>query len=403
MISKLFIENFRSIKKSEIDFGKITVLTGENNSGKSSYLYALLTLKNFLYNPNQGMDAFFAYPPNTTGAINLGGFNQVVFHKDENLNIKVGVEISDSLKEIEFNYNITFGNSSVAHIMLKKPINYGIGFSINFPHNLQNKNMNLQRPEGDVTISWNSLNGQVVESPKSLQDNGVVDKINNILNYTPEQFKNIDFVPWRRGFLKQFFAIGSTTQIYNEDEIATILGKDRDLEGRVAHYLEKIIDKTFSVRFIAGTASFYLQLRDKKTGFVSDLVNEGFGVNQLVTILTKVLAANTNFICIDEPEIHLHPSYINRMVEAFVEIAVSENKQFLVSTHSEHFVTALMKCVAENQIKNDDAKVYYVKKDKKGTNIEYQPINEKGQIKGGLKNFYEAELDNLKTLFKISE
>ena len=38
MISKLKIQNFRSIKDAELPLGKITVLTGANNSGKSSVI-----------------------------------------------------------------------------------------------------------------------------------------------------------------------------------------------------------------------------------------------------------------------------------------------------------------------------------------------------------------------------
>ena len=49
MITKLYIENFRGIIKNEVELGKITVLTGPNNSGKSSIIYGLLALKNVVY------------------------------------------------------------------------------------------------------------------------------------------------------------------------------------------------------------------------------------------------------------------------------------------------------------------------------------------------------------------
>ena len=72
MITKLFIENFRSIEKAEMNLGKITVLTGANNSGKSSVIYALLVLRNILTNPNQSLDNILTLP-----FINLGGFEQI--------------------------------------------------------------------------------------------------------------------------------------------------------------------------------------------------------------------------------------------------------------------------------------------------------------------------------------
>jgi len=68
MITKLLLGNFRSIRDSEMPLGKITVLNGPNNSGKSSVIYGLLALKNVVLNPNQAIDSFL-----NLGFLNLGG------------------------------------------------------------------------------------------------------------------------------------------------------------------------------------------------------------------------------------------------------------------------------------------------------------------------------------------
>lgn len=112
---------------------------------------------------------------------------------------------------------------------------------------------------------------------------------------------------------------------------------------------------------------------------------------------------NNKLICIDEPEIHLHPTIIDGLVSVLIEMAKNEDKQFLISTHSEHFINSLLKNVVEGKIKNEEARVYYLNKTRLETKIEYQEINADGQIKGGLKNFYQTELSNLKTFFKISD
>jgi len=103
----------------------------------------------------------------------------------------------------------------------------------------------------------------------------------------------------------------------------------------------------------------------------------------------------------DEPEIHLHPAMIQKLVEVMLEIAENEGKQFLISTHSEHFVEALLNLLVKKEAVPDDFNIFYLKKDKKETTIERQKINEHGQISGGLSHFYETELENMKTFFKI--
>jgi len=58
---KLHIRNFRSIKEQDLDLTRVTVVYGANGAGKSSLLYALLTLKNIILNPNQNPNGSFNY------------------------------------------------------------------------------------------------------------------------------------------------------------------------------------------------------------------------------------------------------------------------------------------------------------------------------------------------------
>jgi predicted ATPase len=160
--------------------------------------------------------------------------------------------------------------------------------------------------------------------------------------------------------------------------------------------LEKILDRSFSVRPTIGTANFNLQSRDRSTAFVSDLVNEGFGTNQLVTILTKALRKEVGIICIEELEIHLHPELMDRVMEALIDISIEENKQFVISTHSEHIVSSALTHVSQKRIRPEDVRLFYIHKDKKNTSIELQDVNEKGQVKGGLRSFYENGLRNIR-------
>src|SRR4030042_1325197 len=190
-------------------------------------------------------------------------------------------------------------------------------------------------------------------------------------------------------------------QLLGEDELATLLAANRELVGKVAHYLEPLVDRDFNVWAILGTANFNLQSRDRATSFVCDLVNEGFGTNQLVTILTKCLREEVSTICIEESEIHLHPELMDKLVDVFVKIAQDEGKSFIISTHSEHIVLSLLNQVTKNRIKPEDVCIYYLSKDGKETKIEKQEVNDKGQIKGGLKGFYETELKKVKEFFSV--
>lgn len=58
-MDKLILENFRTYKnRTEIDFAPITILTGKNNSGKSTLLKAILLLSDYLNSDNQLIMSF---------------------------------------------------------------------------------------------------------------------------------------------------------------------------------------------------------------------------------------------------------------------------------------------------------------------------------------------------------
>ena len=193
-----------------------------------------------------------------------------------------------------------------------------------------------------------------------------------------------------------------SANLIGEDEVATIMANDRYLEGKVQSYAKEIFNKTFQVRPQIGTALFYLQMTDEK-GMTSELVNEGFGINQSIFLCAKMLNNDTSILCLEEPEIHLHPSAQRELAKAFVRAVKEENKTIILSTHSEHILMGFLSSVARGDLKPKDISCYYVKKPKKDTIIEKQDVNNKGQIEGGLASFMEAEMENLKDLLKTKK
>jgi predicted ATPase len=412
MITKLSLSNFRSIRDSEIPLGRITVLAGPNNSGKSSIIYGLLTLKNVVLNPNQAIDGFL-----NLGFLNLGGFAQSVFLKKETSEITLAIDVSGY--EWKSQYNAVLGKKkSLLSLKTFKPYNISLDVDVTFPYPA-NKNANaaVDGPFGRAQIVWNGISSNINVIPLSTGEMLVGEKeadvkfkpeelltlLQGSVNLPIEELRGVDFVPLRRGFTKPVYSsVPMQPQLLNEDELATLLAANRELAGKVAHYLEPLVNRVFNVWSLLGTANFNLQSRDRSTGFVCDLVNEGFGTNQLVTILTKCLREEVSTICIEESEIHLHPELMDKLVDTFVKISQDEDKSFIISTHSEHIVLSLLNKVAKNNIKPEDVCIYYLSKEGKETKIEKQEVNDKGQIKGGLKGFYETELKQIKDFFSVS-
>lgn len=408
MIRKIHIENFRSIRKENLELGKITVLTGANNSGKSSIMYGLMVLQDFVFNPNQSLEELFALP-----FINLGGFEEVKSKSSIESKlpdfIKLGLTFdADDYEGEKAQYNLLLSKSrkfiNFNSVDCKFAFNAFLDIGLPYTGNIEKAFIAISNVDGkEVKFKWNGFGAWVNSSPMPTEKDEQGLAI--VLNSPARVFETTDFIPITRGFTKPYYNLVPMTGIVNsEEEIATLLKAENRANtlGMVNRYLEEIADRTIELPSNGTPGLFSLKAKNTKTGQSNFLVNEGSGTNQLVTILAKTFQYNKQFTCIDEPEIHLHPSMVRKLANAFVDISTDMGgHQFLVSTHSEHFVQALLASVAQGKIKPDDVKIYHLNMTDEGTKIEAQQVNEKGQIAGGLSHFYASEIADFKSMFKL--
>lgn len=65
-----------------------------------------------------------------------------------------------------------------------------------------------------------------------------------------------------------------------------------------------------------------------------DLMAEGSGFLQWLSVYTLALSPSVQTLLLDEPDAHLHPSLQTLLVDALEEIVVATGKQVLIATHS---------------------------------------------------------------------
>ena len=128
-----------------------------------------------------------------------------------------------------------------------------------------------------------------------------------------------------------------------------------------------------------------------------NLVTEGFGTNALVLLFMELARASGGAtVMIEEPEIHLHPRAQADLAQVLAEEAKAEDKQIIMTTHSEHILGRLLTLVAEKELLPDELAIYAFEKDEEGvcTASELE-VAEDGRVKGGIKGFFETDLDEL--------
>jgi len=399
MLKRIRIKNLRSIKEQEIEVAPITVLYGPNGSGKSTLLHALAILRNIVLNPNQPLDSFF----NLLFA-NFGGFEQVVY--DHIPGEQIELEIHSIRDSVDIAYKVVLGKTQGGFsIKVNEPFKVASSIETTFPYPGHiHQNISVEYEGVPLTVDWNGILAQPVGTPEAPEATKKVQKLAALLNGPIEGLQKTDFIHIKRGFsIPHYGVVSLTPTLYTEGEIATLLANDPYLESRVSHSLEQIFGRDLRVRVTPGTALFWLRTTDKMTGLATELVNDGFGVNQVVYLLAKCLRKDVSLVCIEEPEIHLHPNAVRSLVYELVKLVKEEKKTLIISSHSEPLVLSLLSAVAKGEMNTDQVACYLCTKTKKGSTFERQRVHPDGRVEGGLASFMEAELEDLKAILALSK
>lgn len=393
MITRVNIKNFRSIESQNVELARITVLYGPTASGKSSLLYATQVLRNFVLNPNRQADGFFHL-----GFMDLGGFDACVFNHEAR---NIGVAVTQDKDGGEITYGLTFGKTAgtvelkAGTLAIKEniAIPYGLNQSFSYAHKVGSE---------EYTINWNGIVCTVIPKNPTAETQQKAQEMASSLNAASEVLKGIDIAPHKRGFFKpNYTPVAVSTTPTTEDEVASIIINDPNLPARISVYSEEIFGRDFRLHVPPGTATAFFNSTDKKSRIPVLLVNDGFGVNQVIYLLAKILRADVHTVLIEEPEVHLHPTVLRNFARAVCTFATDENKQIVLTTHSDLFLSSILAVVSEGNLKKDEIKCYLVLKEKKTTQYNEQKVQETGQIEGGLSSFVEAEVADLKQFLAV--
>ena len=416
-------KNFRSLEDVTVEVAPLTVVYGPNGSGKSSLIYGLLTLRNFLNNPNQYVPNLFSYP-----YMGLGGLQEVVHRHLTQKSVSFSISTYDrqqlsstfslTLNESGGRVALEFDEASVTQDLRVATWPLNLGMEIGFPYQ---GNQQVDRPfsifgrppemlpqSANVIPGTLLFNGTVLNARWNSDVSGYTDTAEQVFwraILPMETARQTGFVPLRRGFSKSTYAQAAVTPLLNsEDEVASHLASptDRFAYHEISGFVEKIASRRIQPQVQLGTSTFSIDSIPNGRGVPTSIVNEGFGINQLVYMLTICLYSRYKMVAIEEPEIHLHPSMVRELAVALAEIALEKDRRLIVSTHSETFVVALLSQIAAGKINADDVSFVLAENPNGSTVLTQQKATPNGQIEGGLRAFMASEAKDLMDFLGLS-
>lgn len=104
----------------------------------------------------------------------------------------------------------------------------------------------------------------------------------------------------------------------------------------------------------------------------------GVGISQVLPVVVAAQDGSASVVCIEQPELHIHPAVQVGLGDLFIDGAVNQGLSFLIETHSEHLVMRLQRRMREQMLGELPGEVVVV--DPKDVNFIYIGRDEQGSV-----------------------
>ena len=134
----------------------------------------------------------------------------------------------------------------------------------------------------------------------------------------------------------------------------------------IAYWLREMgMVQTFAVEEIKqGSGLYQAKVRVRKRGPEVLLTEVGFGVSQVLPVLTLLYYVEEgSTLILEQPEIHLHPLAQAGLADAILKASQRRNLQVIVESHSENFLLRLLRRVAEDEVGPDYVRLFFCQTD----------------------------------------
>lgn len=183
---------------------------------------------------------------------------------------------------------------------------------------------------------------------------------------------------------------------YFEDKKRWCSLKERlEAFGRQAGLFDEISIKPLGKQ----SGPFQVQVRrfaSRAKGPERNLIDVGYGVSQVLPVITELLRPDTPpMFLLQQPEVHLHPSAQAALGSLFCDVA-GPKRQLVVETHSDHLIDRVRMDVrdGETKLKPNDVSILYFERKGLHVSIHSLGIDPDGNITGapaGYRQFFMEE------------
>ena len=444
VMESVTLENFRCFReKQTVNLAPLTLLVGENSTGKTSFLALIQVLAALVTGKG-----WAAIPDFKQSPFDLGAFEDIVHNREPNVHadrFSAGftgpLELAESQVAVRLDH--TFAKRGASTVLAKRHIAVGEAWAEDRFNEKNNYRLivgtNQDRvtwtlDTGDPTTSWFPVLQLLGARIHDWQENGGWYGDLTVVSSEDEEFAltdseesslqdlaSIAFAsdgppPFAsapiRARPRRTYDPGRLDAEPEGDYIPMYLAErarhnDADwadlkisleLFGRDAGLFDEI-----NVRLFGDSDSDPFQLQVRKAskedkGLFRNLIDVGYGVSQVLPLATELLrTGSARQFLLQQPEVHLHPSAQAALGSLFCSTAAAR-KQLIVETHSDHLIDRIRMDVRDSKttLRPEDVRILYFERDGLDVKIHeiwYDDMGNLQNVPDGYRRFFMEEVD----------
>lgn len=400
----LIIKNFKCFLSSgEVPLKPITLLVGENSTGKSSFLAAIRLAWDLAFSARR---VDFNEEP-----FLLGAFDQIAHFRGGRAGRAETFEIgftsrlrrrramrSELPPQLPIYYGVEFRRAGSHPVIQKQVLKCGAyQFTAEFLEDDQRAKVEIRvgnrkvartldeedfriRVGPEAPIDWTHLLFAMADlrersgrplSEKTDLTQAEVEEIQDILRNARFSItaRPVAIAPVRSRPQRTYNPI-SETPLPEGEHVPMVLAKtyfeDKELWASLRATLEVFgaeagLFSSIDIKPLGRHESDPFQIRVKIEGPATNLVDVGYGVSQVLPILVDSLVANRgSFYLLQQPEVHLHPRAQAALGSFLIRVAAAESKRFVIETHSDYLIDRVRMDVREKTgLKPEDVSILF--------------------------------------------
>jgi hypothetical protein len=418
-VDALSLRNFRCFADvGPVPLRPLTLLVGENSTGKTSFLSAIRLAFDIAYPPPHPID--FNEEP-----FRLGAFRDIAHYRGGRSGRSQAFELAAEMRvrvkrrSLSARHSVEFRQSGSHPAITRQSLDFaGRHATVSFRDNGERPSIELRvgdrtaniesdyalrvNPESPLNWDWIDLAVEQAHqramgsssSPTGKSANSPAEHLKEHLKLFP----NLQLVPmWSpqeftaprptciapiRMRPQRTYNPATATPLPEGDHVPMVLAKtfleDKSKWASLKNALDQFgqasgLFTSLSIKSLGRHESDPFQIRIRIAGPQANLVDVGYGVSQALPILVEVLGNRSDLYLLQQPEVHMHPKAQAALGSFLATLAGAHGKQFVVETHSDYLIDRVRMDVRDGRsIKPRDVSLLFF--ERQGPHVVIHPM-----------------------------